>query len=461
MKQKLSKQNLLLVGFTLFSMFFGAGNLIFPPFLGAEAGTLTWQAMAGFLISAVGLPVMGVAAVALSGGLPKLAGKVHPAFALVFTLLIYLSIGPCLAIPRTASTSFEMTVLPILTGMGISLKGSMGNTGTTFETAAQTAYSVVFFAAAMGIALRPDKLTDRLGKVLCPALLILIGVIFTGCVVWPMGPYGAPSASYGAGPVVKGFLEGYQTMDTIAALNFGIIIAINIQAKGVEQEGAIVRETVKAGVIAGILLALIYGALAHIGAPAGNVGEGMDNGARILTYVAGSLFGTAGMIILGLIFLIACFNTCVGLLSCCSQYFSVLFSKIPYGAWVFIFAVISLGISSVGLNRILAVSVPVLNAIYPVAIVLIGLAFLGPFTERYPAVFPCSILFTGIVSVVYALEQGGFIMGGISKLTKYFPGYEAGLGWIVPALAGMALGAVISLFKGNINYDKIGRDDRR
>lgn len=444
MKQKLSRQNLMLVGFTLFSMFFGAGNLIFPPFLGSEAGTLTWQAMAGFLISAVGLPVLGVAAVALSGGLPRLAGNVHPAFAQIFTLLIYLSIGPCLAIPRTASTSFEMTVLPVLTGMGMSLNGSIGGTGITFETAARTAYSTAFFAAAMGIAFKPDKLTDRLGKVLCPTLLILIGVIFTGCLVWPMGPYGAPADSYGAGPVVKGFLEGYQTMDTIAALNFGIIIAVNIRAKGVEEEGAVVRETVKAGIIAGILLALIYAALAHIGAPVGDAGEGMGNGARILTYVAGSLFGNAGMMILGLIFLIACFNTCVGLLSCCSQYFSVLFSKIPYGAWVFIFAIISLGISSVGLNRILAVSVPVLNSIYPVAIVLIGLAFMGPVTRRYPAVFPCSILFTGIVSVVYALEQGKIMIWGISELTKYLPGYGAGLGWIVPALAGMVLGVAVS-----------------
>ena len=208
-------------------------------------------------MSAVGLPVLGVAAVALSGGLPSLAKKVHPVFAFVFTLLIYLSIGPCLAIPRTASTSFEMTVLPVLTGMKLEMGQLAGGTGFTLQTAAQFGYSALFFMAAMAVAFRPDKLTDRLGKVLCPALLILIGVIFTGCLVWPMGPYGAPEAVYSAGPVVKGFLEGYQTMDTIAALNFGIIIAINIRAKGVEQEGAVVRETVKAGVIAGILLARI------------------------------------------------------------------------------------------------------------------------------------------------------------------------------------------------------------
>lgn len=449
MKQKLSKHNLLLVGFTLFSMFFGAGNLIFPPFLGAQAGSLTWHAMVGFLISAVGLPVLGVAAVALSGGIRNLADRVHPVFAFLFTLLIYLSIGPCLAIPRTASTSFEMTVLPVLTGMNFNMENVISGTGFTLQTVSQFLYSAIFFMIAMAVAFRPEKLTDRLGKVLCPTLLVLIGVIFTGCLVWPMGPYGTPGQAYSSGAVVTGFLEGYQTMDTIAALNFGIIIAINIRAKGVEQDGAIVRETVKAGVIAGILLALIYGALAHIGAPAGAVTADTGNGARILTYVAGSLFGKAGMIILGLIFLIACFNTCVGLLSCCSQYFTTIIPVVGYKAWVAVFAVVSLVISSAGLNRILAVSVPVLNAIYPVAIVLIVLAFLNPLTGRWPAVFPCSILLTGIVSVVYALEQSKVMIPFLSQAATFLPGYGAGLGWIVPALVGMALGVAVSSGAGS------------
>lgn len=448
MKQKLAVHNLLLVGFTLFSMFFGAGNLIFPPFLGAQAGSLTWHAMAGFLISAVGLPVLGVAAVALSGGLPKLAGRVHPAFAVLFTLLIYLSIGPCLAIPRTAGTSFEMTVLPVLNSMRLDPMGIVKGTRYTLLTVSRFLYSAVFFTAAMAVAFRPDKLTDRLGKVLCPALLVLIGVIFTGCLVWPMGAYGTPADAYRAGPVVQGFLEGYQTMDTIAALNFGIIIAINIRAKGVDQERAIVRETVKAGMIAGLLLALIYCALAHIGAPAGGMADA-GNGARILTCVAGSLFGSAGMMILGLIFLIACFNTCVGLLSCCSQYFATLFPVIGYKIWVAVFAVVSLGISSAGLNVILAVSVPVLGAIYPVAIVLIVLAFLNPLTRRWPAMFPCSIFMTGIVSLVHALEQSKVVIPFLSQAATFLPGYGLGLGWIVPALAGMAAGVLVSSAAGN------------
>ncbi|MFQ9704850.1 MAG: branched-chain amino acid transport system II carrier protein [Enterocloster clostridioformis] len=185
------------------------------------------------------------------------------------------------------------------------------------------------------------------------------------------------------------------------------------------------QETIRAGIIAGILLAPIYAALAHIGAPAGAAAGSMDNGARILTFVAGNLFGNAGMMILGLIFLIACFNTCVGLLSCCSQYFNSIIPVIGYRVWVFLFALISLIISSAGLNKILAVSVPVLNAIYPIAIVLIVLAFLGPLTRRWPAMYPAAILFTGAVSVVYALEQSKFVIPFLTQATTFLPGYGA------------------------------------
>ena len=148
--QALRGKKLLLVGFTLFSMFFGAGNLIFPPFLGAQAGTALWPAFVGFAVSAIGLPIAGVAAVARAGGLPALAGRVHPRFAQVFAVLVYLSIGPCLAIPRTASTSFEM--LTPLVGR---------------STTGQFLYSLVFFAAAYFVALKPEKLTQRLGRILC------------------------------------------------------------------------------------------------------------------------------------------------------------------------------------------------------------------------------------------------------------------------------------------------------
>ena len=422
---------------------FWAGNLIFPPYLAARAGSEVIPAMAGFLISAVGFPVLGVAAVALSGGLEKLSGRVGKSFALIFTLTAYLAIGPFLAIPRTASTSFEMTVLPILTGAGVHLGAPLGGTGMTVQFGAQLGYSLVFFGTALLLSFHPETLSERLGKVMCPALLVLIAVLFTGSLIWSMGAPGAPEAEFAAGASVRGFTEGYQTMDTLAALNFGIIIALNIKNKGISREDSVVRETVKAGAVAGVLLSLVYAALAFIGGPVGQqAGEGA-NGARILTFVAGNLFGASGMVILGVIFFIACLNTCVGLISCCSQYFSTLAPKISYRVWAVIFALVSLLISSAGLDRILKYSVPVLNAIYPIAIVLIALAFASRAAGKRTWVYRLSILFTAVVSVVWALDQARISMFGLTGLIRQLPGYEPGLGWILPAVAGGLLGLLI------------------
>ena len=431
--KELKGKELLLVGFTLFSMFFGAGNLIFPPFTGAQAGTATWIAFAGLAVSAVGFPILGVVAVARSGGLDKLAGRVSTRFAAVFTFLIYLSIGPCLAIPRTASTSFEMAVTPFL--------GEGAPAGLL-----QLVYSLVFFAAAL--ALQPERLTDRLGKILCPILIALIVVLFVGCLVKPVGGYAAPAGNYTGNQAVQGFLDGYQTMDTIAALNFGIIIALNIKARGVESEKRVVRGTIRAGWIAGAMLLVIYAMLAHIGAMASSAFPGAANGAEILTKMVPAVFGPWGSAILAAVFVIACFNTCVGLISCCSEYFCGLFPKISYRWWAVFFAVVSMAVSNAGLNMILKVSVPVLNAIYPVAIVLILLSFCQKWLEGLRYVYPVTILFTGVSSVLSALRGASLLPAGVAELLIKAPLASMGLGWVIPAVVGAAIGIILSLVMG-------------
>ena len=429
---QLTKKNTLLVGLTLFSMFFGAGNLIFPPFLGNQAGENVWVAMAGFAVTAIGFPILGVAAVAKSGGLDVLAKRVHPVFATIFTLLIYVSIGPALAIPRTASTSFEMTVLPFL------------QTGAEREIV-QMIYSAVFFVVAFLIALKPEKLTERLGKVLTPCLLTLIVVVFVRALFFQAGGFGEPIVNYQSGGFVKGFLEGYQTMDTIAALNFGIVIALAIRAKGISQERVIVKETMKAGAIAGALLLAIYSALSYVGAMASGMYQDGENGAQVLTYVVQKMFGKEGLVLLGMIFLIACLNTCVGLLCCCSEYFKELLPKIPYYIWNAMFAGISFLVSNLGLSNILKVSVPVLQAIYPMAIVLIVLAFLNPLIERWRAVYPVTIFMTGITSVLYVLESVEVRLSIISEGMRRLPLYKEGLVWITPAFLGIVIGIAQSV----------------
>ena len=397
-ERRLEGRDLLLVGFTLFSMFFGAGNLIFPPNIAAQAGTQTWPAMLGLALSAVGLPVLGVVAVARSGGLDALGSRVHPAFARVFTIVAYLAIGPCLAIP------------------------------------------LVFFAAALFIALRPEKLTDRLGKILCPILVALIVVTFVGCLVNPLEGYGPATGDYATHAVVKGFIEGYQTMDTIAALAFGIVIAVNIRARGVEEEGAVVQGTVRAGVVAGGMLLAVYCMLAHIGALSGGALPNPADGAEALTNVVGLLFGTVGSVLLAGIFLIACFNVCVGLISSCGEYFHSICPRLSYRGWAVLFALVSMAISNAGLAQILEVSAPVLSAIYPVAIVLIALSFFQRWLEGRRWVYPAAVLCTGVFSVLFALKGLKVPLDFLDAL----PLADVGLGWVLPAGVGVVLGLLLS-----------------
>ena len=421
MSNKLRGKGLLLVGFTLFSMFFGAGNLIFPPFLGAEAGQNAWAALAGFAVSAIGLPIAGVIAVARAGSLGALASRVHPRFALVFTMLIYLSIGPCLAIPRTASTSFEM--LTPLVGR---------------STLGQFLYSLVFFTAAYFVALRPEKLTQRLGRILCPTLLVLIVVLFAGCILRPAASgYGVPTAAYAALPAAQGILDGYQTMDALAALNFGAVIALNIQAVGITEEAAVRRGTIRAGLVAGGMLLVVYAMLTHIGGISGAAFPGCDTGAAVLTALADGLFGRVGQVLLAAIFVIACFNTCVGLIASVGEYFHELLPRLSYPAIAAFFALMSMLLANIGLADILSLSVPVLNAIYPIAIILIVVEFLPERFQR-PLVWRLGVLFTALQSIPAALP-----FGPLSGFMNALPLSGLGFGWLLPALIGIGAGLVL------------------
>lgn len=434
----LSKKDLGLVSLMLFSLFFGAGNLIFPPFLGQSAGNNTWIAMAGFFITAVGFPILGVVAVAKSKGLHSLAKRVNPVFAVVFTALIYLAIGPGLGIPRAGSLPFEMAVAPYLSDTGISV------------TLARFLYTLVFFAVAFWLASTPAKLVDRFGKILTPLLLTLIAVVFVASLFNPIGEYSQATGDYATNPLVKGFLEGYQTMDTIAALNFGIVISLAIKSRGIKEEKAVVKSSIKAGIVAGGLLILIYSMLAHLGASSGSAFAMTENGAQTLTNVMTHIFGQPGAILLAVIFTLACLTTSVGLITSCSEYFGSLSSKVSYKQWVIILTVSSMILANMGLTKILAVSVPVLTAIYPIAIMLIVLAMINKFIKQSSIVYSTTLLFTGVVSVVDALNQTGITFTPLVELFFKLPLYGEGLGWILPAIFGLVLGFVVKFFKKNI-----------
>lgn len=428
--ERMDGRKLLLVSLMIFSMFFGAGNLIFPPMLGQLSGTNLVISMGGFFISAVGLPILAIAAVAKVGGLHTLASRVHPRFALAFTVLIYLSIGPFLGIPRAASLAFEMGVAPFLSD-------ELGASQLPLFF-----YTVVYFAIAYWLGMSPSKLVDRFGKVLTPILLILLTSVFAVSLFKPIGVFAPPVGDYAQFPFLKGFLEGYMTMDAIAALNFGIVISIALREMGVTEETGLVTNAIKAGTIAGLILAIIYAMLAYLGAVSTSRFGTAENGAQVFTNVVFYLFGQRGSVLVGIIFSLACVTTSVGLLTSCSQYFAKLTPKVSYKTFMAVLSGLSMVFANVGLTQILKFSVPALTAIYPMAIALVVLALFDNCYAGNSYVYLFTMIATSLVSILEALGQFGL---KVSILT-FLPLYSKGLGWIIPAV----VGAIVGLIYGNL-----------
>ena len=428
----LSPKATLMVGATLFSMFFGAGNLILPPLLGVQAGTATLPATIGFFITGVGLPVLGIVAVALAGTVRELADRVHPVFSRVFVAAVYLAIGPCLAIPRTSSTAFEM-LAPLLPA-GISVE------------VVRLVFSVAFFALSFALAMHPGRLTRLLGRVTGPALILLIvGVVVPSLVSLATGQVQAapaPVAPYDTNAAVQGFLTGYQTMDLLASLTFGLVIATNIRNLGVTDAGGVMREVCRAGVIAGVLMMAIYGGLAVVGFDLSAALAGATNGAEVITASATMHYGTLGTAVVAAIFLLACLNVCTGLISCCGTYFAEELPRVPYRVWAIGFAAFSCVISNFGLDAILAFSVPLLNALYPVAIVLVIGGMAHRVLDAYPLTWPVTVGLVGVSSVVVSLRDA--FAPGAWVIFDALPFADMGLGWVLLAVVGIVLGVCLS-----------------
>ena len=425
---KLRNRQVVLVSIMLFSMFFGAGNLIFPPFLGQNAGDHTVGAFLGFLITAVVLPVLGVVVVAKFDGLDRLASKVGKRFAFVFTILIYLSIGPGLGIPRAASVPFEMAVAPYLPA-GAPVKLWM------------LAYSFVFFLIVLWLCLTPQKLVERVGKFLTPTLLVLIVVFFGFFVYKGETAIAAAQPAYQQSAFMQGFVDGYQTMDTIAALNFGLVIATTLTAFGVKEKKSVVNYTVVCGLIAGSILSVVYMILTYMGMQSSGVYAIGENGAVALRQIVYQVFGAPGAVLLAAIFTLACLTTCVGLINSISLFFSTLYPKLKYRMLVYVITVFSFVVCNQGLNTILSISVPILNAIYPISIVLIVLGLTDGFHRKNRFLYPCVIAGTGVISVIHAL-RGLIPLGFVDRLCSFVPLYQQGFGWF-PVAVVMALVSLI------------------
>jgi len=433
---KLSTKQILAVGLMLFALFFGAGNMIFPPFLGQNAGSHVWTAIIGFLITGVGLPLLGIIAIAKTGDVQTMASRVHPVYGVIFTVVMYLVIGPLFAIPRTGTVSFEIGIMPFLSENASNSHLSLA------------IFSVIFFAITAMLALNPSKLVDTIGKILTPALLIILAILVVKSFITPLGTPQAPVDAYVSGPFFKGFVEGYLTMDTIAALVFGIIVISSIKGLGVANKKNITKICIQAGLIAAAGLGLVYFALAYIGATSPNSVGIQENGGAILSGAAYHLFGSFGNVILGLAIIFACLTTSIGLVSSCAEYFSKLLPRYSYKTIVIAFSIFSMIIANAGLTQLIQFSVPVLTFIYPLAIVMILLSFVHNWFKGYSLVYICAIIPTGFISLIDALNTAGLNVSGIMDALSFLPLSSQGIGWIVPAIAGAIVGYFIALSAG-------------
>jgi branched-chain amino acid:cation transporter, LIVCS family len=429
-----SAKQVVFISFMLFSMFFGAGNLIFPPFLGQSAGDHLWAALAGFIVSAVGLPILGVIAVAKAGSLNELNLRVHPIFALIFPFLIYIAIGPGLAIPRAGSLAFEMGAAPFLPENLVESSGSL------------LIYTIVFFGLAAWLSMYPSKLISLFGKLLTPILLALIAIIFVRSLFDPIGSFESPIGNYRENPMFQGILEGYLTMDALAALAFGIVIANTLTAQGVIDSKKKSRYMMYAGLGAGLLLAVIYLILGYLGAGSSSLGQA-ENGAIILSNIMTYLFGQSGTLLLGIVFTLACFCVSIGLITSCSQFFSTAIPKVAYKVWVVILAVLSTAIANLGLTQILQISVPILGMIYPIAIVLIFLGLFDDMIKRNSYIYITVIGFVALYSILDTINKS--LLNNVwSEGLEILPFYIEGIGWLTPAVLGLIVGYLLGKVKG-------------
>ncbi len=432
MDRKLPLSSLIVIGTMLFALFFGAGNLIFPAQLGQAAGTNFWPAVTGFLITGVGLPFLGILAIGFSGSanLQELASRIHPVYAVLFTSALYLTIGPFFAAPRTGAVAFDIGVVPFLGGMD--------------PFVPRLIFTAVFFGITVWLSLNPQKIADRVGKILSPAIIVLLLGLLAAALVKPMGSFQQPAASYMAGAFGTGFTEGYNTMDALASLVFGIIVITIVRSMGVKSKKGIVSATFKTGFVAAAFLGILYVGIAYLGASSvGTLGV-MDTGGAVLTAVAVHYFGDAGLILLAVVILLACLTTSIGLMTACGEYFHTLLPKVSYKTIVVIFTSFCFIVSNIGLTNIIAYSVPVLMFLYPLAITLMLLTFLSPLFGHARIVYVAATATAMLVSTVDGLSAvadalpGGYLEKIIGPVAEFYssvlPLYEDGLGWLLPVL---------------------------
>ena len=424
----LRTRDIIALGFMTFALFIGAGNIIFPPIVAQQAGEHVWLAALGFLITAVGLPVITIMALSrVEGSIQNLSSPLGKIASLILTVVCYLAVGPLFATPRTATVSYEI--------------GFSSYFGT--ESSSLLIYSAIYFAVVTVVSLYPNKLLDTVGHFLAPLKIISLAVLGIAAFAIPAGFIPPAIDNYVTAPVSEGFVNGYLTMDTLGALVFGIVIIHAIHSRGVTDKKLVTKYAVIASLISGVGLTLVYLSLFKLGLGSHDVSPNAANGAVILHAYVQHAFGDIGSLFLtGMIFL-ACMVTAIGLTCACAEYFSGL-TKIPYKILVFVLVGFSFIISNLGLTKLIAVSVPVLSAIYPPAIVVILLSFFWKFFNKPAYVVAPVTAIAFLFGILDGLKVAGF---NLPEMIQHLPLNAQNLAWLIPSTIVLIIAIVIDKVK--------------
>ena len=448
MKRSLTLKETVALTSMLFGMFFGAGNLIFPAMLGINAGSSIWSAYLGVFVTAVGIPMLAVVALGISRseGVVELSGRVSKGYSLFFCTLLYLTIGPLFAIPRCASTAFSVGAVKLLPG---------GHEGLFLAL-----FSLAFFAATLCFSLKPGGIMTWIGKWLNPVFLLFLAVLVIAALLKPITGVSSvsPAAGYetGSSAFFRGFLEGYNTLDALAGLAFGIVVIDVVRSHGVTQPGDVARNTAKAGIFSCLFMGFIYLFITLISTQSAPICASAANGGEVLGLIADHYFSAAGSVLLTAIVTFACLKTAIGLVTSCSKAFVDMFPNGPgYNQWAVIFSVVSFGIANFGLSSIVAWCVPVLMFLYPLAITLVLLALFGKCFGNRRTVYVWTTAFTLVAAVfdmvgaVSGMVPDNALLSGLTGFAgKVLPLYALGLGWVCPAAVGLIVGLIVSRKEG-------------
>jgi len=416
----------LTIGFALFAMFFGAGNLLLPPFIGVKVGNEFVIAILAFGLSGILLPFTGILAVIKFGdSFNDLGAIINSKLTKIIGTIIMVCIGPLIAIPRTAAVTYEVGIK------------------TFFPESSVLIPTFLFFMLTVILAIRPSKIVDVIGNYLTPFLLVLLAILIVAGILNPQDATHATELNL-INAFSYAFTEGYQTLDVLASVIFAGIIINATKAKGYSDTKSKTQVVIYAGVISVLSLLFVYGGLIYLGASS-TISNPFISRPELLITISHNILGKFGLIALALAMAFACLTTAIALTGATASFFSELTNgKLKYELLIFICSIISFCISIYGVDTIINLAYPPLAFVYPVTITLILYALFFGNKIKVKQAYVGAIFAAGFIAMLMLikliLEMNGIKSPNFDFYLSKIPLFNFGLGWFLPSIIGFVIG---------------------